>query len=106
MNSQSSRVISPSVTGFVLAACAVVLLNTVISCVKDAYAPFKDFLRSIAGHDWTTQGLFDLIFFIVLGVTFGRLKIGGGMDAARLSTVLIWSVAIASFGLALWFTFF
>jgi hypothetical protein len=34
---------------------------------KDADASLKAFLKSLADHDWTTQGLIDLALFVGLG---------------------------------------
>jgi hypothetical protein len=50
--------LTAATAGFVLAAAITVLVNTALACTKDAYAPLKLFMKSISGHDWTTQGLF------------------------------------------------
>ncbi len=92
-------------SGFALAAAITFLVNTALACTKDASAPLKAFMKSIAGHDWTTQGLFDLALFVVLGLIFARTRVADRIDAGRLVTILVASVAIASAGLALWYAF-
>jgi hypothetical protein len=95
--------------GFVLSAGIVVLLNTVLSCAKDAYAPFKTVMKSLAGHDWTTQGLVDLALFAALGLIFSKTEIADGIAERigpdRLIAGLVGAVAVAGLGLALWFAF-
>jgi uncharacterized membrane protein SirB2 len=92
-------------SGFTLAAAITILVNTVLACAKDASPPLKGFMKSIAGHDWTTQGLFDLALFVVLGLIFAKTRAADQIDAGRLVTILIASVFIASAGLALWYAF-
>lgn len=100
------RQLTTTTSGFVLAAAVVGLFSTTIACVKDAYSPLKAFLKSMAGHDWTTQGLIDLLLFIGLGLIFANTGITQRMDADRLIAALIGAVVIAGLGLVLWFAFY
>jgi hypothetical protein len=96
----------PAVTsGFTLAAAITFIVSTVLACAKDASPPLKAFMKSIAGHDWTTQGLFDLAVFVVLGSIFSKTRAAAGLGAGLLVAILIAAVAIASAGLALWYAF-
>jgi uncharacterized membrane protein SirB2 len=97
--------LSVTTSAFVLAAAITVLVNTVLACAKDANAPIKAFMKSIAGHDWTTQGLFDLVLFVALGLIFAKTRMGKSMDSNRLIATLIGAVAVASLVLALWYAF-
>src|ERR1700689_3161364 len=101
----NSEKLTPATSGFVLAAAITVLVNTALSCAKDAYAPLKAVMKSLAGHDWTTQGLIDLALFVALGLIFINTKVAARMDPSRLIAGLMGAVAIASVGLALWFVF-
>jgi hypothetical protein len=98
-----SAKLTPASSAFVLAAAITVFVNTAIACAKDAYAPLKAFMKSVAGHDWTTQGLFDLAFFAGFGLIFMNTRSAEKMDPSRLIAALIGSVVIAGLGLALWF---
>jgi|SRR5579862_5304135 len=100
-----SEKLAPATSGFVLAAAITVLVNTALACAKDAYLPLKNALKSLAGHDWTTQGLIDLLLFIGLGLFFARTGLGERIDPRRLITILIAAVTVAALGLALWFSF-
>jgi hypothetical protein len=95
--------LTAATSGFVLAAAITVLLNTTLSCAKDAYAPLKIVMQSLTGHDWTTQGLIDLLVFVGLGLLFMSTRVGDRIDPSRLIAVLIGAVVIAGFGLCLWF---
>lgn len=92
-------------SSFVLAAAVTVVFNTALACVKDAYAPLLGFMNSLLGHNWTTQGVADLLLFLGLGLVFMRTGLAEKVDASRLKSILIWSVAIASFGLFFWYSF-
>jgi hypothetical protein len=98
--------LSVTTSGFVLAAAITVLVSTALACAKDAYDPLKTFMKSIAGHDWTTQGLFDLALFIALGLIFAKTGVAERMNSTRLIAGLIGAVLIAGVGLALWYAFF
>jgi hypothetical protein len=101
-----STTMSSATLGFLLAAAITVLFNTALACLKDAYAPLKEFMRSLTGHDWTTHGLVDLVLFVGLGFLFASTKLAEKIDPRRLIAGLIGAVAIAGLGLALWFAFF
>jgi hypothetical protein len=97
--------LSPATSGFVLAATITALFNTALACGKDADAPLKALMKSLAGHDWTTQGLIDLALFVGLGLIFSRTRVAERINAGRLIAWLIGAVAIAAIGLGLWFAF-
>ena len=98
--------LTAATSGFVLAAVITVLFNTALACAKDASAPLKAFLKSLSDHDWTTQGLIDLLLFVGLGFLFMKIRVAEKLDPNRLIGVLIGAVGIAGLGLALWYAFF
>jgi hypothetical protein len=93
-------------SGFVLAAAMTILINTALACAKDASPQLKAALKSVAGHDWTTQSLIDLALFVGLGLIFTNIRAAQGIDSRRLIAGLIGSVVIAGVGLALWYALF
>ncbi|HTC88840.1 MAG TPA: hypothetical protein VK686_11110 [Bryobacteraceae bacterium] len=95
--------LSTATSGFALAAGITALVNTALSCAKDAYAPFKDFLKSLTDHDWTTQGLIDLALFAALGLIFTTTRVGDKIHPSRLIAGLVGAVVVAGLGLAGWF---
>jgi hypothetical protein len=103
-HARSTR-LTAATSGFVLSAAIAVLVNTALSCAKDAYPPLKALLASMTDHDWTTQGLIDLVLFVGAGIVFTKTRLAGKMDPGRLIGTLIGAVVIASVGLALWFGF-
>ena len=58
----------PATSSFALAAAVAIVFNTLLAWAKDAWEPLNDFLKSIAGHHWTTHGLADLVVFVGLGL--------------------------------------
>jgi hypothetical protein len=93
-------------SGFVLAAAIAVLFNTGLAWAKDAYVPLKNFMKSLTGHDWTTQGLIDLLLFVGLGFIFMNTRVAEKVDPNRLIGVLVGAVGVAALGLVLWYAFF
>ena len=100
-----SAKLTAATSGFVLATAITVLINTALACARDVSAPLKAFMKSLAGHDWTTQGLFDIALFVALGFIFMNTRIAEKMNPGRLIATLIGAVAIAGLGLSLWFAF-
>jgi hypothetical protein len=91
---------------FALAAAVTVLFNTVLAWAKDAYHPLNDFMGSIAGHNWTTQGLADIILFFALGLAFMKIGWAEKIAPQRLIFLLAASVAVAAIGLFAWYALF
>jgi hypothetical protein len=106
MNSAEVQSPSSATSAFVLAAAITVLFNTALACAKDASPPLKNFMKSLSDHDWTTQGLLDLLLFFGLGLLFAKTKVGEKIGPRGLIGVLIGSVGVSSLGLALWYALF
>lgn len=100
-----SAKLTGATSGFVLAAAVTVLINTALACAKDVSAPLRAFMKALAGHDWTTQGLFDITLFVALGFMFTNTRIAEKLDSSRLIATLIGAVVIAGLGLIVWFGF-
>jgi len=96
--------LASATSGCVLSAAVTVLFNTALACVKDVNDVLKDAMKSLTGHDWTTQGLVDLVLFAALGLIFMNTAAVQKMDPGRLTVVLIGAVVISSLGLALWYS--
>ena len=82
------------------------LFNTALSCAKDSYAPLKELMKSVAGHDWTTQGFIDLLLFLGLGLIFRNTRLAGKIHPDRLIGLLVGAVGIAGSGLLFGLPFF
>lgn len=97
---------SRSTAAFGMSAAVTILFNTALACAKDASQPLSRFMASLAGHNWTTQGIADLILFFGLGLLF--LKTGSAEKIAprRLISLLVAAVVIAAIGLAAWYALF
>lgn len=91
---------------FALSAAITVLFNTFLACAKDAYQPLNRFMGSLAGHNWTTQGLADLTLFFGLGLIFLKTGWAAKMDSGRLIFLLAAAVVGAGAGLFVWYVLF
>jgi hypothetical protein len=91
--------------GYGLAAVVTILFNTVLACVKDAYQPLSRFMGTVAGHNWTAQGVADVVLFFGLGWLF--MKTGWGEKVeGRLTLLLAGAVVAAGVGLVAWYVVF
>jgi hypothetical protein len=93
-------------SAFALAASIAILFNTVLACAKDASAPLKLFLASLSDHDWTTQGLLDVILFFALGFLFMKSGVAEKIGSNRAISILAVSVIVAGAGLFAWYALF
>src|SRR5580700_5673771 len=73
---------------FAMAAALTVLFNTALSWAKDAYRPLLVWMNGIAGHNWTTQGLADLILFLGLGLILAKTGWADRIAPGRLISFL------------------
>jgi len=95
--------LNPVTAGFVLSAGITAVVSSALACAKDVDPGLKSLMKSIAGHDWTTQGLVDLALFIVLGMIFTNAKLAKRVDPNRLIMILVGTVIVASITLTVWF---
>jgi hypothetical protein len=96
----------PAAAAFALAAAITVLFNTLIACAKDAYQPLSRFMASLAGHNWTTQGLADIILFFGLGLVFMKAGWAGRIHPQRMIILLAAAVVASGVGLFAWYALF
>lgn len=88
---------------FGLSAAITALFNTALACVKDAYHPLTNLMNAIAGHNWTTQGLADVVMFLGLGLIFSNSRWAERVLPNRLISFLAVAVAVAGVGLFVWY---
>jgi hypothetical protein len=86
---------------FGVAACVVILFNTLLACIEDAYDPLADAMAALTGHHWITHGLANLILFVATGLALTRRNFV--MDGARLVGAVAGAAVVGGAGLALWF---
>ncbi len=105
MNSDSAK-LNSATAGFGVAAAVTALFNTVLACAKDAYHPLLILMNGIAGHNWTTQGMADVILFVVLGLALSHSRAVERIRPDRLIMFLVAAVAFAGAGLFAWYLIF
>lgn len=95
-----------SSAGFGLAATFVVVFNTVLACVKDAWRPLLNAMNAVGYHNWITQGVVDIILFFALGLLFAKTGSAAKMAPNRLISTLVVAVVLAGAGLFMWYLLF
>jgi uncharacterized membrane protein SirB2 len=91
---------------FALSAAIIVLFDTLVACVKDAYVPLKNLLALPTGSDWLTQGLVDVVLFILLGLVLSKTNWAERLHPNRLISFLIFAVVVAGVGLFSWYALY
>jgi len=91
---------------FAVSAAITILFNTAVACAKDAYHPLKLFMASLSDHDWTTQGLADVILFVGLGLIFLKVAAVEKFNSGRLISFLVGSAVVAGVGLFAWYVLY
>lgn len=91
---------------FALSAAITVLFNTAAACAKDAYSPVKNFMASLSVSDWMTQGLADIILFVLLGLMLLTTGLPEKIGPKRLISFLVVAVVIAGAGLFAWYALY
>ena len=102
MNGDNPK-LGPSSAAFAMSAAVTILFNTALTCVKDAYPPLTQFMNRLTGHNWTTQGLADVVVFLGLGLIFSKTSLAAGVSPSRLTSLLVSAVVGAGAGLFIWF---
>ena len=95
-----------SSAAFGMAAAITALFNTALAWAKDAYPPLTNLMNSIAGHNWTTQGLADVVLFVALGLVLSKTRLAQTMRPERLILFLVGAVVVAGVGLFAWYAVF
>jgi hypothetical protein len=93
-------------TAFGIAAAITAIFNTALACVKDAYRPLQNLMNGIAGHNWTTQGLADVILFVALGLILSSTGAVQEIKSNRVILSLVVAVVVAGAGLFAWYALF
>lgn len=93
-------------SAFGLSAAVTILFNTIIACAKDASAPLKHLMAVPTGSDWTTQGVVDVILFVLLGLILSKTAMAKTISPKRVISFLLGSVLIAGVGLFVWYALY
>lgn len=101
MTDTSEGVLDGAAAAFGMSAIVVIVFNTLLAWIKDAYEPLNTFMASLTGHHWRTHGIADVILFVALGYLF--MLRGFRMSGMKLAVLLAGAVIIGGGGLALWF---
>jgi hypothetical protein len=63
-------------------------------------------MGSLAGHNWTTQGLADILLFAGLGLIFMNTGWAERIQPQRVISLLVAAVVVAGVGLFAWYALF
>lgn len=93
-------------TAFAVSAAIAIFFNTVIACTKDAYSPLKFYMASLSNHDWTTQGVADVILFFGLGLILLKSGWIEKIKPSHVISLLVGAAIVAGVGLFSWYVLY
>jgi len=62
--------------GFGVSLITVMLVNAVLTVVKESYEPIIKGMAAISGHHWITHGIVVILLFFILGFLFSSGQSG------------------------------
>lgn len=88
-----------------LSTTLTVIFVTIITIVAELTPSFKDFLKSLSGHHWTTKSIMSVIFYIA--VTTLLYLVFRNVDARKVATYIAlatWTTVLGILALLLFYT--
>jgi hypothetical protein len=62
--------------GFGISLITVMLVNAVLTVIKESYEPILKGMAAICGHHWITHGIIVVLLFFILGFLFSSGQSG------------------------------
>ena len=103
---RAETTLSRTAAGFSVAAAITLLINAILTIVKDAWEPLHDFMQKLMGHHWTTHSVVILAVFFVLGWSLSENDTIGRLSDATLIGSVVAGALINGAAIALWFMLF
>ena len=100
-NSPQADRLDGAAGAFGAAAAVVIVFNTALAWIKDAWAPLNDAMAALTGHHWITHGLLDMAVFGLVGLLVWRA--GASFNGQRLLLAVVAAALCGGGGLSLWF---
>ena len=89
--------------GFGIASVIVIILNTILTIVKELYLPLLTFMKSISilgvKHHWLVHGLTVLVLFCLFGWFFSKKQSFSTISSSFLSKAIAWATILGSLGI-------
>jgi len=87
------HLMSPQVTSYGLGYSIAVIFNALLIILHESSPAVHDFMALMTGHHWATQGVLDLLIFVL----FGMLLSCGGIqwEGKKLSVVMVGSTVLS-----------
>lgn len=85
----NSESVDARTAGFGVSYAVTSILSAIIVVLKESSEGFHDKLAAITGHHWVSQGLLDIVVFLVLGFILTRMGGGLRMSGNALVTTIV-----------------
>lgn len=87
----SGTYVSQSTAGYGIAGAIAIILNTLLTVVKESYPPLLAAMKSLA-HHWVVHGVVIVLTFFVLGYILSKLPFARRMNGVTLA----WWLSVAT----------
>jgi len=91
---------------FAVAGAVTILFSTALAWTKDAHPSLLHAMDAVAGHNWITHGLADVVVFLGLGLILSRGGWAHRMAPNRVIAFLVAAAAFSAAGLFAWYAVF
>lgn len=91
----ATETIDARTAGFGVSYAVTSILSAIIVILKESSEGFHDKLAAITGHHWVSQGLLDIIVFIVLGFVLTRMGSGLRMTGNALIATIVGATIVS-----------
>ena len=82
------------ITGFGLSFAITSIVSSLLVILKETFETLKDFMASLTGHHWITQGVFTILLFVILGFVLSKDNIVKKVTILRLQSITIISALL------------
>lgn len=85
----TNKLLDKYILGFGLSFAITSIITSLLVIIKESFEPVLDFMKTLSGHHWVTQGIFTILLFIILGFILSRDSISKKVDALKLRIIII-----------------
>ncbi len=98
------QVMNKYTRGFGISLIVVILVNALLTVVKESFEPLMKGMAALSGHHWITHGIVVILLFFILGFVFSSGQPGEtswpsarGITVGTIVSAIIGLILIAGF---------
>jgi hypothetical protein len=89
-----TNLLSKSTIGFGLSFAIVSIFNGLLVILKETNPSVMAWMTALTGNHWITQGVFNIILFLLLGFIFTKINLQKKFSASMMSNITIFATVV------------